>query len=383
MYKLARLLAVIVACLATAFIPTMANDGVYFTSGNHLIPLRETDISVQKEVLTIALQDDGMATVDVYYEFYNRGNDKQVLMGFEAMPPYNADAAFNPKGIHPFIHDFTIACNGQPIRHKNAVALIPEDKGAPVFDAVGARKDEWCFDAEGTDGIESMLYNAQLDSLCSFAYVYYFDAQFQQGINRVHHTYRYDMSYGAGMTFSIDYLLSPATRWANHAIDDFTLRIQAKNTAKNFAINDSAFLQSQFRIVEGMGKMRHQKLFGESVTEFTLRNGTVEWHATHFAPRHELYIVSADELRYANDRHCNLGEFYDRSAMFVPSLLPECGSKEARILRNLPYAHRGYVFKDKELARFFDQQWWYMPDPTWQPSTQDFTPSEREYIQQR
>ena len=51
-----------------------ANDGVYFTKGNQLVPLVETDISVRKEILTIRLMDDGFAHVDVYYEFWNPGS---------------------------------------------------------------------------------------------------------------------------------------------------------------------------------------------------------------------------------------------------------------------------------------------------------------------
>ena len=30
-----------------------ANDGAYYASGNHLIPITETDISVKKEILTL------------------------------------------------------------------------------------------------------------------------------------------------------------------------------------------------------------------------------------------------------------------------------------------------------------------------------------------
>ena len=33
----------------------LANDGVYYTSGSFLVPVKETDISVQKEVLEITL----------------------------------------------------------------------------------------------------------------------------------------------------------------------------------------------------------------------------------------------------------------------------------------------------------------------------------------
>ena len=42
-----------------------ANDGVYYVSGNQIVPLRETDVAVTKEVLTITIGDDEFARVDV------------------------------------------------------------------------------------------------------------------------------------------------------------------------------------------------------------------------------------------------------------------------------------------------------------------------------
>lgn len=41
----------------------------------------------------------------------------------------------------------------------------------------------------------------------------------------IYHTYRYRMSYSIGRTFEVPYWLTPAKRWANHQIDDFTLCI--------------------------------------------------------------------------------------------------------------------------------------------------------------
>ena len=70
-----------------AIITSTANDGVYFTSGNFLVPLQETDISVSKEILTITIGKDGFAKVDVYYEFNNKGQAKNVTMAFEAASP--------------------------------------------------------------------------------------------------------------------------------------------------------------------------------------------------------------------------------------------------------------------------------------------------------
>lgn len=42
-----------------------ANDGVFYTSGNQLIPITETEISVKKEILSITREDNKML-VHVY-----------------------------------------------------------------------------------------------------------------------------------------------------------------------------------------------------------------------------------------------------------------------------------------------------------------------------
>lgn len=92
-----------------------ANDGVYFTSGNFLQPIKETDISVAKEILTISIDKDSFATVDVYYEFMNNGKAKNITMAFEATAPYNDYSPLSHKGIHPHIKDFTATMNGKQL----------------------------------------------------------------------------------------------------------------------------------------------------------------------------------------------------------------------------------------------------------------------------
>jgi GT2 family glycosyltransferase len=91
-------------------------------------------------------------------------------------------------------------------------------------------------------------------------------------------------------------------------------------------------------------------------------------------------IQSAERLNYD---HFILGTFYDRSDNYMPGAymleLEKMADRE-RILRNLPYAHRGYVFKDKKLRKYFSQFWWYMPDADYQPSTKDFTAREWKLI---
>lgn len=92
----------------------LANYETYYISGNRLLPLVETDIRVQREVLSLSWGEDGMAEVDVYYEFFNPGEKKNVLMGFEANPPMYIDS-LDRSGTHPYISDFTVEMNYKPL----------------------------------------------------------------------------------------------------------------------------------------------------------------------------------------------------------------------------------------------------------------------------
>ena len=314
-----------------------ANDGVFYVNGNHLVPVQETDIALSKELLTIGLTDDGYARVDVRYELTNHGVAKTVVMGFEANAPYNDDVDFCPSGIHPYISNFTVEMNGEELTYMNAVVQYEYSRECN-FQPLNLKNWKAYGQVKMKDGDDlphnALLYNTTLDSLTEFSYAYYFVAHFRPGLNTIHHTYRYRMSYGIGRTFEVPYWLTPARRWQGGQIDDFTLRIKAENTAKHFFLADSLFSASTFTITEGTGKMRKNKLYDEGYMPYS-------------------YF---DEIKK--------------------------NEANKRILRNLPYAHRGYVFKDKKLQRYFQQFWWYMPDPTWQPATDDFTPREWRLIRE-
>ena len=361
-----------------------ANDAVYLGSGNQLIPLQETQIAVAREVLTIRLLDNGRARVDVVYELDNRGEAKTVLMGFEADAPYNAESA-SPDGRHPYMSDFRVEMNGQQQAYETAIVrpdiaregLQPIDigpmKGSPQWEDMG-----------------NVFVSQTGDTCVHYACAYYFKAPFRPGRNTVRHTYEYALSYSVAACFELAYKLTPATRWANRGIDDFTLRIVADHTAKHFFLaDDSLFAQAPLRIAQGAGKLRPARWQDADGFEVTLRNGVLEWHATGFRPESELHLVSADALQ--DFSHPALGSFYDRSEGFLEGItfrqqtqtdsVQTLGSREKRILRNLPYAHRGYVFHNRRLRRYFKHLWWYMPDPAWEASTADFTPQELQLIE--
>ena len=347
-----------IAAILSVCLSASANDGVYFARGAQLIPVCESDISVAKEVLTIELGDDGYAKVCVDYDFMNNGSAKTVLMGFEAEKPYNTEDTLNPKGVHPYIHDFTVMMNAESLPYRNAVV-------EPGF----------------LDSLYTGPKDDRPEEFEQYSYAYCFDAPFKEGMNHVRHTYRYRMSYGVGRTFEVPYWLTPAARWQGGVIGDFTLRICTPNTAKHFLMADSIFRGTEFQITRGTGRIRKSQ-YGclKDITEIALRNGVVEWHKTDFRPTEDFCIQSADTYSSFDLKKYPVGTFYDRSDQFVIWPL-ECKIPK-ELARNLPYAHRGYVFKKKSLYRRFSKFWWYMPDPHWQPSTADFTPREWRLIKE-
>lgn len=387
-YLLISMMALAVNCQSA-----MANDGVYYVSGNHLIPLQETNISIKKEVLTITLCDDGFASVDVQYEMVNNGDPKTITMGFEADVPYNDDNSFNTDCTHPNITNFSATMNGQILSYKNGVVKDEdEDTDYVPLDLKKwrePRESDPDYEENGADMVH-LLYNPSTKEYTRYAYVYYFTANFKKGVNTIHHTYRFEMSSGVGRTFEVPYWLTPAMRWANHQIDDFTLRVKADNTTKHFLIDGKCFNPNGFKVTSGKGKVRTLAAtdYREKTVEVVLRNGTVEWHGTNFKTTENMSINSADQL-YDAPKDAFL--YYDSSNNYYPFTMnlwtpSEFGLKGdeskfiSRLCRNLPYAHRGYVFKDPDLRKVFQSQWWYMPDPNFKPTESTFSPHEWEFI---
>ncbi len=359
-----------------------ANDGTYFTKGNQLIPLHETDISIRREVLTITLTDNGFARVDVQYEFYNPGNqNKRVLMGFEADPSYNDDYTFHPDGVHPDIKNFTVEMNGLPLSYRNAACVSDKIPLMPI----DTTKKYIVFDNNNLyEKGKSPMETGNYDDGISYSYVYYFYADFKPGINRVHHTYTYRLSVVVGIPWLLDYKLTPASRWAGGKIDDFTLVVRVENTAKHFVIFDDAFPGAKYTVTEGTGKVRQNKLYDNPCHEFSLRNGTIKLHTTNFSPKEELGIQAVGVYTLNNEPY-RLGYSYDRtSSVFLWYGREEKPSDAAfltRVAHNLPYAHRGHVFRDKRLKAYFESLWWYMTDPNYKDSDSDFTDVDRQYIE--
>lgn len=292
-----RLLLIILAITAMS---AFANDGVYFTDGTFLVPVHDSTISVSKEILTITIGNNDLAKVDVYYEFYNPDSTKTVAMAFEAAAPYNAIYDISKNISHPYIHDFKVVMNGQKLEYRNALIVPQWQKGNTVIDKediISLDLADWKHGIpDGYYDSPNALYNARLDIVIYADYGYLFEAVFKPGINVVHHTYSYKMSYTIGYKYSIDYRLTPATRWANRQIDDFTLRIKNENDMDYYIGNDEVFSAAPFTFAGGGNAYPFVDEYGGHNTLVASHGegAVLEWHVRNFAPQSDMYIVSID-----------------------------------------------------------------------------------------
>ncbi len=175
---------IIIMCISLIFLNAEANDGVYYAQGNQLIPITETDIRVQKEVLTIQ-QLGNEYLVTVYYEFFNPGKDKDILVGFEANPPYpqmikSIDDAMSFTE-HPYIHDFSVQVNQENLHFDVA----------HVCDSNYYTKGQWL--EISRQQLQKMDGEIPVDDWMNLPYrfVYHFNAHFKEGVNIVQHQYRF------------------------------------------------------------------------------------------------------------------------------------------------------------------------------------------------
>jgi len=168
-----------------------ADDGVFYATGNTLIPLKETTIRLKKEILNLE-RNDNWLQVDIYFEFFNPGDEKELTVGF-VTPPAQGDIT-EEEAKHPQIEDFMVMAGDRLLPYK--IARMQET-GFKVASKI----------ADGYD------------------FVYYFTIKFGKGITVIRHSYLYKGSGSVDINQGFEYRLTTGTTWANSAIDDFELNI--------------------------------------------------------------------------------------------------------------------------------------------------------------
>jgi hypothetical protein len=230
------------------------------------------------------------------------------------------------------------------------------------------------------------------NDVVEFFYVYHFKALFKQGINVIKHTYIVDLSNSVIENYSLQYILTAAGRWANRQIDDFTLQIDM-GELQDICIPNTFFSNvSEWQLPDkGKSIVLKKNMKDKNATdtcEFFNRKGMLVFQKMNFKPRGELYIHSFNSYFYVsqNDNAVN-DDHFDYKRDRLPFSIEDQDDIESpandfskRILKNLPFARRGYVFKNAELQSYYEHQRWYAKDDAYQPEVSQLTQKEQAWV---
>lgn len=373
-----------------------ANDGAYYATGNHLIPITETDIRVQKEILTLRRAGDYML-VDVYYEFYNPVEPKSVLVGFEAPLP-GGDVSFaNYYPEQGYINDFTVTMNNQRLGYKVAhvserLATFFNSEEKPNYKSIPEYYSNGQIKSLTKQQLDALLDSIDFES-SPFNYVYYFNANFQKGVNIVRHTYRCKLSVTVELSYYFRYILTAANRWANNGIDDFTLNIDM-GECESFMIPATFFNDAGDWKSTGKGRKNMTTIYERCEGVFHILNGSLTFHRTNFHPDGELSISKPNILLYIWDNYDNkvspadVLEMMKKQRFYLykgvvtsVSQFNDYTHDQRQIMRNLPFAYRGFVFKTKKLQNYFNSTKWYVANPNYKVDMDELSEDEREWVE--
>ena len=394
-----------------------SNDGAFYMNGNQLIPVNETQVELRKEILTIKIER-GNILIDVDYTFYNPGKSKTVLMGFEApMPRGGADFIYDGWEMtrnHPFLKKFIVEINGVRIPYKSDIVnkkafnTIGSLAGFPQeeIDLLNMRK----YDSNRVmNGYKTTLLkrDTQLSYhqfLYTYVYVNYFDAEFQPGINKVHHTYSFPISGTNDRPLSFEYILTAANRWANGQIDDFTLVIDMGSFSK-FYMPQTFFqgteLWNDAASMTVVDSTKATEWWEEYMNDYMLvigdgSNKPLVYKQMNFKPKGELWMSDYVDLQEEYYWYEYYNDLMSDSAVFDITVHEISGSFHyyfkdftyvkdeftLQVLRNFPFATRGYVFKNRKLRNYYRRCDWYEPDESLSITANDLSIKEFEWMSQ-
>ena len=362
-----KILLTILFCLLSIF--TFANDWEFGSEGEHIIPLKGSNMSIKKEKITLKLTPDGML-VNVKFTFDNPTAENKIV-GFVTPESGNGeeeDETTKPKRkAEPLkIKNFKTTVNGKEV--KSNVELLSKLLSKGVLDNNIIK--------EYTEK-EKTFYN----------YVYYFNADFKQGENVVEHSYFYTGSYGV-YERDFEYVVTTISKWKNQTVEDFEIEVHPGNY---FVKLPYSFWKDNKKInweIVGKGKMvtiaPTKKSNDEDATGLErygiiylkLNDGFVRYKTKNFSPNQDFYMTRMDNIlgfdyefpegkiqgyKFKDDYFTTLREtIYDDYPNIVSSL-KDLKDKDLDIIRNYPYAFAGYDFAKKDLKDYFSQFIWYSP----------------------
>ena len=362
-----KILLAILFCLLSIF--TFANDWEFGSEGEHIIPLKGSNMSIKKEKITLKLTPDGML-VNVKFTFDNPTAENKIV-GFVTPESGNGeeeDETTKPKRkAEPLkIKNFKTTVNGKEV--KSNVELLSKLLSKGVLDNNIIK--------EYTEK-EKTFYN----------YVYYFNADFKQGENVVEHSYFYTGSYGV-YERDFEYVVTTISKWKNQTVEDFEIEVHPGNY---FVKLPYSFWKDNKKInweIVGKGKMvtiaPTKKSNDEDATGLErygiiylkLNNGFVRYKTKNFSPNQDFYMTRMDNIlgfeyefpegkvqgyKFKDKYFEILREVAYSDYSEIVDSLKDLSDEDLDIVRNYPYAFAGHDFARKDLKDYFSQFIWYSP----------------------
>ena len=362
-----KILLAILFCFLSIF--AFANDWEFGSEGEHIIPLKGSNMSIKKEKITLKLTADGML-VNVKFTFDNPTAENKIV-GFVTPESGNGEeedetTKLKRKAEPLKIKNFKTIVNGKEV--KSNVELLSKLLSKGILDNNIIK--------EYTEK-EKNFYN----------YVYYFNADFKQGENIVEHSYYYTGSYGV-YERDFEYVVTTISKWKNKTVEDFEIEVHPENY---FVKLPYSFWKNNKKInweIVGKGKMvtiAPTKQFNDEdatglerygTIYLKLNNGFVRYKTKNFSPIDDFYMVRMDNIlgfdyeypegtiqgyKFKDEYFETVrNEMYSNYSDIVISL-KSLNDKDLDIIRNYPYALAGYDFARKDLKDYFSQFIWYSP----------------------
>lgn len=324
--------------LITTWIASFSNDGVFYSSGNTLIPLEETKIELKKEVLILTkrnscnYQDGDLMDVIVYFEFYNPDTVTERLVGFVTPPA--SEKIGHKESEHPYVTNYCIEANEELLR----------------------------FEIKRIDSTNFKVFG---EEIYGSDFIYYTKVIFKKGKNVIKHSYTYKGSIYADMRTpgpNFNYRLTTGTTWANKQIDDFELFVNMGSNSY-FSIpegfEEDSNTKWQFIGLGQIGAMKTEN--GKKTQKINIKtnSGYLRYKKTDFKPIYDLTITTINPRYDINEYR----DIFDPGIYNKPRNISDLSDNDLKIIRNSIFAFHGYKFNSKYLTDYFSQYTWYIPDP--------------------
>jgi hypothetical protein len=340
-----------------------ANDSEITGYGSVLYPIRKSNIELKREYLSFRVLRERdspnslEAEVLVRFEFFNPTLDSVTsTIGFYApgvMWLKNVkEHARKHYANYSIAHDGTLLPFEVYYTDCDTCELLDSTEARKIANMYGPDDDNGEFDY-------------------GFAHVFTSPITFKPGLNVVTHVYK---SPGAGSVAHgwQSYILSTGRYWAGGTIGELVIDIEP-GADELFYVRDD-FPRESLSVL-GVGKIFTSQQVHCSSPLGESGQDSIDLYSRFFRIKHGRLRIALTDFRPVTDLEFG---FYRWPITYCENpLLPDAllfnGTIDAtnvpnnisveRIQRNLPAAKAGHVFKDKDLAAFFEKCEWYIPDP--------------------